>query len=96
LKNLLETIEKSGGQALKQDFYKILGSSLAVRRWVDNCLLREGLVEEIKVKRKGKKQKVYVLTDYGKVWNNLLQNWFDRNVRLIKRLSGKRLKSKYV
>lgn len=96
LKNLLEAIEKSGGQVLRQDFYKILGSSSAVRRWVDSCLLREGLVEEVKVKGKEKRRKVYILTEYGKAWKYLLDNWFDENVRLIKRLSGKRLKSKYV
>lgn len=94
LKTLLEMIEKSGGQVLRHDFYKILGSSSAVRRWVDGCLLYEGLVEVVKSKEKG--QKVYVLTEYGKEWNHLLNNWFDKDVRLIKRLSGKRLKSKYI
>ena len=96
VKNLLEVIEKSGGQVLRQDFYRVLGSSSAVRRWVDGCLLPEGLVREIKVKSKKKEQKAYVLTDLGKAWNYLLENWFDENVRLIRRLSGKRLKSKYV
>jgi hypothetical protein len=96
LKDLLELMEKAEGQVLRQDFYRILGSDLAVRRWVDGCLVDEKLIEVKEVKRGNKKQKIYIITEHGKTWHKLLENWYHENVRLLRRLSGRRLKSKHV
>jgi hypothetical protein len=95
LKELLDKVEKAGEQALRQDFYRILGSGSAVRRWVDGCMIFHKLLEEKEIKHGNKKQKIYAITERGKVWHNLLKNASGEDVRLLRRLSGRRLKSKY-
>lgn len=66
---LFDVIEMDG-RASRWELIKILGNTAQFRHWVDDFLLEDGLVSEIK---EGKVL-YYVKTDRGNLFHKLLKN----------------------
>ena len=81
---LFDIIELNG-RASRWDLIKVLGNTAQFRQWVDNFLLKDGLVEEI---REGQTI-YYIKTDRGSLFHKLLLN--GNIMRSFLRITGKRL-----
>ena len=79
--NLIEV----DGRASRWELIKILGNTAQFRHWVDDFLLEDGLITEIK---EGKAL-YYVKTDRGTLFHKLLKN--GNIMRSFLKISGKRL-----
>lgn len=74
------------GRASKWDLTKILGNTAQFRHWVEEFLLEDRLVEEIKEGR----ITYYRKTDRGNLFHELLKN--GNVMKSFLRVSGRRLK----
>lgn len=77
----------SRGDATKWELTKILGNTAQFRHWVEDFLLRDGLIDE----KKDGRITYYSLTPRGELFYELLKN--GDVMRSILRLNGKRLGS---
>ena len=77
----------SHGDATKWGLTKILGNTAQFRHWVEDFMLRDGLIEE----KKDGRITHYSLTPRGELFYDLLKN--GDLMQSILRLSGKRLDS---
>ena len=83
---LFNSIEENG-RATRWELTKILGNTEQLKHWVDDFLLKDGLVEENSEGR----ITYYSTTDRGKLFHKLLKN--GNVMRSFLRVSGKRLRS---
>jgi hypothetical protein len=73
------------GRASRWELIKILGNTAQFRHWVEDFLLEDGLVSEIKEDR----VYYYVKTDRGNLFHSLLKS--GNIMRSFLKISGKRL-----
>jgi predicted transcriptional regulator len=81
---LLDLIDRDG-RASKWELTKVLGNTAQFRHWVDDFLLKDGLISEIQEGR----VTYYLMTDRGILFHRLLKN--GNIMRSFLRISGKRL-----
>lgn len=81
---LFDLIDKDG-RASKWEIIKVLGNTAQFRHWVDDFLLKDGLITEIQDGRVS----YYVKTRRGSQFHRLLKN--GNIMRSFLRISGKRL-----
>ena len=86
---LLNSIDEKKGKASKWDVIKILGNETQFRQWMDNFLIKDKFIEEIRESRRY----YYRKTKNGDLLHELLRN--GKIIRALLRVSGKRLRSNY-
>ena len=84
---LLDCIDQKEGKASKWDLIKILGNEAQFRQWMDNFLIKDEFVEEIRESR----HYFYTKTQNGELLHKLLGN--GKIIRALLRVRGKRLRS---
>lgn len=84
---LLDCIDQKGGKASKWDLIKILGNEAQFRQWMDNFLIKDKFIEEIRESR----HYSYRKTQNGELLHRLLRN--GKMIRALLRVSGKRLRN---
>jgi len=82
---LLDCMDE-GGRATRWDLIKVLGNTEQFRHWVEDFLLKDGLVQE---KPEGRVT-YYTKTGRGELFHQLLRN--GNVMRSFLRVSGKRLR----
>jgi hypothetical protein len=86
---ILDCIDQKKGKASKWDLIKILGNEVQFRQWIDNFLIKDKFVEEMRESRRY----YYRKTKNDDILHELLKN--GRMISALLRVSGKRLRSNY-
>ena len=82
---LLDCVAEKG-EASKWDLIKVLGNDAQFRKWIEEFLLPEGVLDE---RREGRNY-FYTMTERGELFHRLLKS--GNLIKLFNRVSGGRLR----